>query len=80
MDVKIAAKKTIVAVLGEETPKVYRDNLGKTPDHALWMLQGIVSGYIQHEKAHRWLGYAQGILVVHGNITLADAKSINKLA
>jgi len=51
---------------------------GKTIGHALWMLEGIVQGYIQHEKAHRWLGYAQGILVSNGATNLEAMKLANR--
>lgn len=57
-----------------------RSENGDTADHACWMLEGIRDGYIQHEKAHRWLGYAQGLLVSHGLLTLDRAKWINKLS
>lgn len=46
--------------------------------HAIWMLEGIADGYVQHEKAHRWLGYAQALLVSDDVITLDQAKEINK--
>ena len=55
-----------------------RDEHGRTVEHALWMLLGIASGYIQNEKAHRWLGYAQGILVHTDIVTLSDMKDANK--
>ncbi len=55
-----------------------RDPNGKTLAHARWMLNGISVGYIQFEKAHRWLGYAQAIIVSHGAATLDELKDINK--
>ena len=73
-----AAEKTIAALKGQYTSQ--RDQECKTKDHALWMLDGISMGYVQHEKAHRWLGYAQGLLVAHGEINLEEAKLINKEA
>ena len=59
---------------------ISRDQQGRTVGHAMWMLTGIIEGYIQHEKAHRWLGYAQGILVNEGCETLGSVKHANKLA
>ncbi len=55
-----------------------RDPGGETLEHATWMLTGISSGYVQHEKAHRWLGYAQAILVMAQVVKLDDMKAINR--
>ena len=76
MDALIAATKTVVAL--DDLVRAERDAAGASAEHAVWMLQGIISGYVQHDKAHRWLGYAQGLLVSHGNLTLETAKRINK--
>ena len=54
-----------------------RDPNGVTIEHAYWILKGITLGYIQHEKAHRWLGYAQAILVLTGTATLDEMKLVN---
>ena len=47
-------------------------------DHLLWMLDGIGFGYIQHEKAHRWLGYVQGVMAARECVDLETLKKINK--
>ena len=60
--------------------KSKRDPEGKGVEHAIWMLVGIKLGYIQHEKSHRWLGYAQGLLVGENVISLEVAKTANKQA
>jgi predicted nucleic acid-binding OB-fold protein len=58
-----------------------RDSEGCTLEHAAWMLDGIIAGYIQHEKAHRWLGYAQALMVLQLEVMdLREMKSINKNA
>lgn len=77
MDVERAAKNTL-AYIGDTEPS--RASKGDTLQHAAWMLHGIILGYVQHEKAHRWLGYAQAILVLSAVISLSDAKRINKHA
>jgi hypothetical protein len=79
MNIEQAAESTIERV---DTGKYWesRDLKGRTVGHALWMLRGIVDGYIQHKKAHRWLGYAQGILVSEGCVTLEAMKNVNKNA
>lgn len=56
----------------------HKDDRGTTIEHARWLLEGISLGYVQHKKAHRWLGYAQALLVMHGDATLDDMKKINK--
>lgn len=57
-----------------------RDPEGKTLEHAVWMLEEIVSKSKEGEKAHRWLGYAQGLVVLEGKATMADFREINELA
>lgn len=42
--------------------------------HLVWMLLEIKSGDIQHTKAHRWLGYIQGIMVSKGLITVNEER------
>ena len=79
MDIKKAARNTINAAGLKDTLPVRNDE-GNTVEHALWMLHGITNGYIQHEKAHRWLGYAQAILVVREYIDLTTAKNCNRQA
>ena len=50
-------------------------------DHIEWMLNGIIDGYIQHEKAHRWLSWAQGVIYCcQTNVNLTTFKDINKQA
>jgi len=48
--------------------------------HAVWMLEEIKSGKVTGEKGHRWLGYAQGMLVAFRAIDHDEAKEINKAA
>lgn len=78
MNIKIAAVNTLEIlnnvhhVLADE-----RSVYGNTAEHAKWMLCGIVQDYITGEKAHRWLGYAQGLLVAQGLLTLGQAKECN---
>ncbi len=74
MNTKNAANEILQAL---DTVAMW-DQDGVTIEHALWMLEGIALGYIQHEKAHRWLGYAQAILVTTGTVTLEQMKRVNK--
>jgi hypothetical protein len=62
-------------------PEVVRDVAeGRTSEHAMWMLEEIISGRVTGNKAQRWLGYAQGLLVAHGRAILAEMKSANRRA
>lgn len=50
-------------------------------DHLAWMLDGIIDGYVTGDKAHRWLGWAQGVICARQRgATLAAFKNINKNA
>ena len=51
---------------------------GNTQGHMVWMLQALAAGDITGEKAHRWIGYAQGLAVMLGLGSLEDMKLINK--
>lgn len=55
-----------------------RELTGRGVPHAVWMLNEIQTLNVQGNKAHRWLGYAHGILVQHGVLTLEQAKDINR--
>ena len=77
MNIIKAAEHTLEHI---KTYDVLRDPYGLTLEHAAWMLHGIIGGYIQNEKAHRWLGYAQAMLVLIKIVTLAEIKYLNKEA
>lgn len=57
-----------------------RNEEGRGVNHAYWMLTEIVLGNVTEEKAHRWLGYAQALLVAEDELTLEECKAINKEA
>ena len=82
MDPQVAAQGTLENWIGEldaEEPDLpIRDPDGKTKSHAHWMLIGLREGYVKGDKAHRWLGYAQAIIVSHGHLSLNDMKEINR--
>jgi len=73
MDIKKAANAT----LNKITSKTYKSKVGCDREHIEWMLDGIILGYITGEKAHRWLGWAQGIICIHESLTLEELKLIN---
>ena len=55
-----------------------KDKEGFGVHHALWMLIGIEGGYVTGNKAQRWLGYAQALLVTNKILTLADVRLLTK--
>ncbi len=82
MDTLLAARsildsKAINDAFGEGFKGV-RDRTGLGVHHALWMLEGIALGYVQYEKSHRWLGYAQAILTGEKLFSLDQMKNVNK--
>ena len=73
MDIRIAAKNTRDLLGNIE----YSSKKGCDKHHIEWMLRGIELGYIQHEKAHRWLGWAQAIICIAGDSNLDELKDVN---
>ena len=47
-------------------------------DHLLWMLDQIDAGAITGEKAHRWIGYVQGILVAYKITSVDEMRDLNR--
>ena len=76
MNIQLAADLTLNRLDCESE----RKPSGKGITHARWMLEGIEAGYIQGEKAHRWLGYAQAIVVECNAATLDEMKAANHAA
>ena len=75
INIKIAAKKTDELVYSSNLP-AFNDSYGK--NHLHYMLSKIVSGEISGTKAHRWLGYVQGVIVFSDGATLEQLKKLNK--
>jgi len=48
-----------------------------TSSHLEYMLESIISSKVKNEKAHRWLGWVQGIICCKGAATLTQMKNIN---
>lgn len=82
MDVVRAAENMLTVMRKCERTKdidetAQRDELGLTLEHCGWMLNEIVVGNVTGEKAHRWLGYAQGVLCANGVADLDSCKYAN---
>ena len=57
-----------------------QDPEGRSIGHMWWMLEQLQpKGKIyDHDKAQRWLGYAQGMMVVYGVATLDELRELNR--
>ncbi len=75
-----AALYTMIACNIDTHDPGVRDPEGQSQAHAVWMLQMLCTNEIEGNKAHRWLGYAQGILVILGVGTLNQMMEANKRA
>lgn len=60
-----------------EGAKIERDEGGKNLYHLRWMVQEMHSN-MSKNKAMRWLGYIQGILVGVYGISLEDMKNLSR--
>jgi len=82
-----AAKETLTAIAGDDW---HYEHIGMSTDetieaesdsyeHVVWMLTGIIEGYIKGEKGHRWLGWAQAVIHIHQeDMPIETFKIINK--
>jgi len=57
------------------------ENYGEQSDpvslkHLNWMMCEIATRRVDGEKAHRWIGYAQGVLIAQSHMTLDEARVI----
>jgi hypothetical protein len=58
-----------IEVLGEDAT---------SSSHLYDMLDAIEQGTVTDNKAHRWLGWAQGVICCRGGASLDQLKEINK--
>lgn len=73
MKVIKAAEQMIPLVRGT----VYGDIESATEEHLMHMISLIINGTVDGEKAHRWLGYLQGVVIAYEGTTLEELKQIN---
>jgi len=75
-DLAHLSNKLFIKVLTTDLPDRDKHYINKM--HLLWMCDQITSGQVTGPKAHRWIGYIQGVLVCRGNYTLEEIKDLNK--
>jgi len=81
MKVRTAARNTLKKAKIRKACGIFRrDSDGMGLSHAGWMLIEVGTEKVTGEKAHRWLGWAQSIIVNHGYLELKECKDINHAA
>lgn len=75
-----AAELSLLDAGGDLLPDPERDEKGVSLPHAVWLGQQILSARVTGNKAHRWLGWMQCLLVVHGWSTLERMKEASRKA
>ncbi len=74
--------KEILNKRGYLVPIRYNENEYASHDgrftHLLWMCEELISGKVDGEKAHRWLGFIQGVFFDDGRFTIAQLKDHNR--
>lgn len=80
MDMKSAFLDTLKLAYDRDYHRASFDQNGVNYDHLLSMLYRIQQEpwNFSEAKLGRWLGYAQGVLVANGCLTLDECKEINK--
>lgn len=76
-DVRKAAQTTYDAVQSNYYDILRSNEESLTKEHLLWMLNQIMSGEVEGEKAHRWLGWVWGVSCAAGVGDLEDFKDIS---
>lgn len=77
MNIRTAALQMVPLIRQASLPEEHGE-YGK--DHLGDMVRKIDREQVTGEKAHRWLGYIQGVLVSSGSATLDQVKEANKAA
>jgi len=66
-------------ILGELTPYVTCiPEPGIYFPHLRWMLNELREGKVTGEKAHRWLGFIQGLMVMNELITVSGEREFTR--
>lgn len=68
-------KNTLRHVLIGRWIPIERDPRGISINHARWMLENLPE---ENDKAGRWLGYAQALMVVHGIMSLEEMRDVTR--
>jgi len=80
MNVTTAARNTLKLLANKDHAVLSPPGQAATIDHLRMMVGKIKSGEVTGEKAHRWLGWIQGVIYTRFTVTLEDMKRVNKEA
>lgn len=72
---KMIAKASLAYLSSQGPLERLRDPDGRTWQHAVWMLDQVLQ-MAESSKAHRWVGYAQALLVLHGKASLSRVRAV----
>jgi hypothetical protein len=75
MDIKLAAQ-AMRPLLARCTKEVEGGD-ATALHHLIDMIDKIEAGEVSGEKAHRWLGWIQGVVCCRGGATLDEMKAVN---
>lgn len=73
----LAARQIDAKYLEPICARIERHEGGRCPYHLRWMIQEMHNG-MSNNKAMRWLGYIQGILVGVYDVSLDDMKNLSR--
>lgn len=65
-------------LIEEHTEKLQPPGRKTDHSHLMWMLEQIEEEKVTGEKAHRWIGYIQGVLVACEVTTVEEMKALNR--
>lgn len=79
MDIKLAATamRPFVERAANQLGKMSFGGDATSISHLRDMIEKIESGEVADEKAHRWLGWIQGVTCCYGGATLDEMKLVN---
>ena len=76
---QLLAKATLKLFLWYDPAHLFtQDKPGCTKEHIQAILQQVIDGEVTGPKAHRLIGWAQGVLCMEGFMGLSDARNINR--
>jgi hypothetical protein len=76
----VAANEIDKRFLKPRTLAVRRSEEGTNFGHLRWMVQEMSAPGFSENKAMRWLGYIQGVVVASGEATLEEMKDLSRRA
>jgi hypothetical protein len=66
----------VLAGVARQIPSVDRHDYAPKTEHShlTWMIEQLLTGAVTGDKAHRWLGFIQGVLAARGFLNVDDER------